>query len=423
MYHDQHVRSDVASTGKSPFFSNRRVKWLFLLPVLLLGIVLLVWRAWLGPVVPAYQVVKKPLVQYVVATGRVVSESRVEIGSEITAVAIDRPVREGDHVSAGQVVLRFRADELLARRQEALAALAQLEEVRRPRAMAQLKQAEEQLSQARRELERRRVLVASKATPREDMERAEQALAVAMAAAEQARVDVASLAPGQSEEALILARLNAAEAALDRSVIRTGFSGTILRHDVEPGDLVQPGKVLFEIARDDDIEVLVPVDERNLSLLRPGQDAVCITDAYPLQPFSAVVDRIAPTVDAQRGSVDVRLAITNVPDWLRDEQTVTASIETGRRDNALVLPNDVLFDRQGTYATVRRISQGTVQHVRVELGLRGDAMTEVIAGLDEGDWVAATDDLVDGARVRASAQTATGIDVPDIGRNEVPFKF
>ncbi|MBV6271718.1 efflux RND transporter periplasmic adaptor subunit [Alcaligenaceae bacterium CGII-47] len=402
---------------------KQKGKWAFAAVVLLMGIGLVAYRAWLGPVVPAYQLVNRPLVQYVVATGRVTSESRVQVGVEITGVVTDRPVREGEHVVRGQVLIRLRADELLARQREALASLAQLKDVRRPRAMADLRRAEAQLAQARREVKRRQALLASNATPREEKERAEQALAITLAAAEQARIDAASLGRGQSEEALIQARLDAAEAALSKTVLRAQFSGTVLTHNVEPGDLVQPGTVLLEIAHDDGVEILVPVDERNLGLLRIGQQAVCIADAYPLQQFAAVVHRIAPTVDAQRGTVDVRLAIKNLPDNLRDDLTVTATIETGRQPSALALPNDALFNRHGPQASVWRIYHGVAREARVSLGLQGGAMTEVTSGLQEGDWVSTSVDLAEGARVRIATQGSDTALVDAQTRNEVPIKF
>ncbi len=181
----------------------KKWKWLASAVVLLMGMGYFAYRAWQGPVVSAYQLVNRPLVQYVVATGRITSESRVQVGSEITGVVTERLVREGDHVVAGEVLIRLRADELLAKQQEAIAALAQLRDARRPRALADLKQAEAQLAQARREVKRRQVLLASNAMPREEKERADQALAIALAAAEQARVEVASLEAGESEDALI----------------------------------------------------------------------------------------------------------------------------------------------------------------------------------------------------------------------------
>lgn len=402
---------------------RQNVKWVIAIIVLLMGVGFVAYRVWLGPKVPAYQVINRPLVQYVVATGRVVSQSRVQVGSEITGVVTERPVREGDHVVAGQVLIRLRADELLARQREALASLNQLEAARRPRAMAGLKQAEAQLAQARREVKRREVLLAANATPREEKERAEQALAVALAAAEQARVEAASLAPGQSEEALIRSRLEAAEASLSKTVVRAEFPGTILTRNVEPGDLVQPNKVLLEIAQDDGVEVLVPIDERNLGLLRIGQQAVCIADAYPLQEFAAVVNRIAPTVDAQRGTVDVRLAIKDLPAYLRDDLTVTATIETARQQRALAVPNDALFKKHGTRASVWRIRHGVAKEVLVSLGLQGAAMTEVTSGLQEGDWISMSVDLVDGKRVRTVVLESVAARPNAATRKELPIKF
>ncbi|KAA0911516.1 efflux RND transporter periplasmic adaptor subunit [Pusillimonas sp. ANT_WB101] len=402
---------------------GQKRKWLVSAVVLLMGMGFFAYRAWQGPVVSAYQLVNRPLVQYVVATGRITSESRVQVGSEITGVVTERLVREGDHVVAGEVLIRLRADELLAKQQEAIAALAQLRDARRPRALADLKQAEAQLAQARREVKRRQVLLASNAMPREEKERADQALAIALAAAEQARVEVASLGAGESEDALIQARVDAAQAALSKTVLQAQFPGVILTRNVEPGDLVQPGRVLLEIARDDDVELLVPVDERNLGLLRLGQMAVCIADAYPLQEFHAVVHRIAPSVDAQRGTVDVHLSMEEIPDYLRDDLTVTATIETGRRQQALALPNDALFNKQGSQASVWRVRQGVAQQVQVSLGLQGGAMTEITSGLQDGDWVSTSVDLAEGQRVRLSAQKQGAAMSEAETSKELPIKF
>lgn len=403
---------------------GRTKKWVVAIAVvLLLGVGLLVYRYWQGPLVTSYQLVRQPLVQHVVATGRVVSTSRAQVGSEITSVVTDRLVREGDRVAAGDILIRLQADELFAKAQEARAAMAQLKELRRPQAQARLRQAEAELAQAQREVKRRQMLLAENATPREEKEKADQALVLALAAVEQARLEVESLKDGQSEVALMQARLDAAEAALSRSVLRAEFSGLVLTRHVEPGDLVQPGKVLLEIARDEGLEILVPVDERNLNVLKVGQPAICIADAYPYQQFQAEVQRIAPAVDPQRGTVDVRLTIDGVPDYLREDLTVTATVETGRRAGALVVPNDALFNRQGLQASVWRVRRGRVSEARVTLGLQGVAMTEVRAGLQEGDWVSAATDLTEGQRVRRSASLLAPAKASSERSREAPLKL
>lgn len=392
--------------------------------VLALGVML--YRQWRGPLLPGYRISAAPLVQNVVATGRVVSISRAQVGSEITGVVTERLVREGDKVAAGDVLLVLRADDLVARAREARAALAQLHQSRRPQAQARLRQAEAQLAQARREAERSQALLQIDAISREAKEQADQALASALASAEQARVDATALAAGQSEEAIFKERVAAAEAALSKTRVRSQFPGTVLTRSVEVGDLVQPGRVLFEIARADSTEILVPVDERNLGVLALGQRATCVPDAYPDRQFKAVISFIAPSIDPQRGTVDIRLRVEPLPEYLRDDLTITANIETGRRERALAVPNDALFDIRGDQASTFVVRQGKVRRADLTLGLRGLAATEVRAGLEEGDWVLASQDAREGQRVRVASRAAP---LPQAGRpspatrNETPMKF
>ena len=377
--------------------------WIVATAILSVGIALLLWRYWQGPVVSGYQVSRSTLVQNVVATGRVISNSRAQIGTEITGVVTERRVQEGDHVAPGDVLVVLRADALTAQLSEARAALTQLQQSQRPQSLAKLRQAESQLLQARREAERRSVLLKANAIPREDKEQADQALATALATAEQARLEAASLAPGQTEETILQERVAAAEAALSKTRIIAEFAGTVLTRNVEPGDLVQPGRVLFEVARANDTEILVPVDERNLAVLAIGQSAVCVPDAYPDRQFQARIRFIAPTIDPQRGTVDVRLSVDPVPDYLRPDLTITANIETGHSADALAVPNDALFDIRDNRARAWIVENGRVRQAEVTLGLRGLALTQVLTGIAPGDWVLNGADVQPGDRVRVTA--------------------
>src|SRR5690606_36278403 len=103
-----------------------------------------------GPALAAYQVEARPLVQTVVATGRVAAFSRAQVGSEVTGVVAERRVREGDDVQPGDVLAVLRADDLEAAVREAEAALATLQQSARPRAEAALREAEAALAQASR---------------------------------------------------------------------------------------------------------------------------------------------------------------------------------------------------------------------------------------------------------------------------------
>lgn len=405
-----------------------------------LGLVIILaisWQLWRGPLIPAYQVQTSPLTQLVVATGRVISTSRVQVGAEITGVVTERRVQEGDRVAPGDILLTLRSDEISAKVREAQAALDQLQNARRPQAQAALRQAESQLLQASREAQRRRDLFATQSISREIKEQSEHLENTARANTEQARLLVASLAEGGSEENILRERLMAAKAALEKTLVRSQVHGIILTRNVEPGDLVQPGRVLLEIARSGATEVLVPIDERNLSVLRLGQTAICLTDAYANQTFNARVSFIAPTVDPLRGTVDIRLTVDPVPDYLRQDMTVTVNIETGKRENAIAIPNDALYNQQGDTADIMLIKNNKIQHATVSLGLRGLVMTEVTSGIEAGDWVVATPDgkasssssLQNGKRVRLNAlplpttnsRSANGSESPN--SKATPVKF
>ena len=340
-----------------------------------------------GPALAGYKVAERPLVQTVVATGRVVAVSRAQIGSPVTGVVIERRVREGDRVQAGDVLAVLRADDMEAAVRDAEAALAQLQQSTRPQAQAALREAEARLTQATREAQRRRDLFQQQAIAREEMEQAIQAETTARANAEQARLTARSLLAGNPAEAAARARVASSKAQLAKTTIRAEVAGTVLTRNAEPGDLVQPGRILFEIAQTGDTEIQVPLDEKNLEVLAIGQTAMCIADAYPARPFPAKVGFIAPSVDPQRGTVDIRLTVTPVPSFLRQDMTVSVNVETGRRDKAIVVPNEALTAMDGNRAELWVVVDGRATKRTVQLGLRGLTQTEVTSGLHVGDWI------------------------------------
>ena len=316
-----------------------------------------------GPRLDAYQVAAQPLVQTVVATGRITTPSRTQVGSPLTAVVLERRVREGDRVRPGDVLAVLRADDLQAQVQQARAALQELRNTTRPQAVLEAQQAQRQWQQAQRELER------------------------------QAQAQLAQ-----------------AQAQLDKATIRAELAGTVLTRHAEPGDLVQPGQVLFELAPDGATEVLVALDEKNLHVLALGQKATCIADAYPTEPFAAQLDFLAPSIDPQRGTVDARLTVAPVPPFLRQDMTVSVNLHTAQRERALVVPNDALDLSDPARPQVWVVEQGRAARRALQLGLRGMAHTEVTAGLQAGDWVLADAPatLHSGQRVRVQARPQPG---------------
>ncbi len=351
--------------------------------------------------------------------------SRAQVGSQISGVVIERRVREGDRVTPGDVLVVLRADDLSASVREAEATLAQLQQSARPQAQATLRDAEARLAQAQRETQRRRTLLERHVIANETLEQAVQAETAARAAAEQARLTAGTLGSGAPGETVARERLAAARATLDKTFIRAQVAGTVLTRNAEPGDVVQPGKVLFEIAQRGDTEVLIPLDEKNLGVIALGQQAQCIADAYPERPFPAVVSFIAPSVDSQRGTVEVRMTVNPVPEYLRQDMTVSVNVETGRRERSLVVPNDALTDIAGGHAQVWKVADGKTRRTQVTLGLRGLVLSEITAGLKDGDWVLAGGDrdIAEGERVRVKQEQTPAVGSGSATRNEPPLRM
>lgn len=403
-----------------------RYKSLIIVVILILVASFAAYRWWQGPLLAGYEVESSRLVQTVVASGSVATVSRTQIGSEITGVVLKRFVQEGDRVSSGDVLLVLKSDEISAQVRQAEAELKELTTTKRPQAEVDLANAKVQLEQAQREAARRSntelgILSA------EEREKSIEAERLARNNLESARLKVASLAPDKVEETKLRERLAALQAQLAKTKIRAEVSGIILTRNVEPGDLVQPSQTLFTIALDGATEIRVPFDERNLPLLALQQKAAVIADAYPDQPFPAHINFIAPSIDAQRGTVDVRLTVDPVPDFLRQDMTVSVNVETNKRERTLVIPNDALSSISGNKAMVILVKDRKIQHHPITLGLRGLVMSEVVAELKEGDHVLtdAESVLKDGTRVRIEQTKRVLQSQADQtnSKNELPVKF
>lgn len=364
----------------------RSKKYLFF-AALIVGVVLwLLWRNLQGPIVSTYTVEQKPLVQTVVASGRLENVSRSEIGSQISGVVLERRVDEGQQVQAGDVLLVIQSDDLKAQVREAENAIRELRQVRYPQAQVDLKSAELQLQQATREAKRRQNTEPG-VLSLEEKEQAIEAERLARNALAAARLTAQSLAPGQVEERTLIERLNALKAQLAKTQVRAQVSGTILTRDVDVGDVVQPGQTLFSLAVDGPTQILVPLDEQNLPYLALGQSAQVIADAYPNQPFAAQVNFIAPRIDPERGTVDVKLAVNPVPEFLRQDMTVSVNIETAKRNQAMVIDNDALLNIRGQQAEVWVVRDQKLQRQAVKLGLKSTTQSEVLGGLKVGDQI------------------------------------
>jgi HlyD family secretion protein len=374
------------------------------------------WHRSQGPSVAVARATRAEVVQTIVAAGRVLAPARIAVGSVTLGAVRAVHVELGQRVVAGQLLVELDDRELQAQLLRARASVgsAQARRTSLSRltsrvATTEVDRAEAALAQARATVTRLERLRASDAISGVELENARTTLAQAEAAASAARTTATeqslSGAEGRSLAAGVdLARADVAtvEARIAQMRIVAPADGVVLRRAVEPGDVAQPGVTLLELATVGDTTIRIDPDESTLSLLREGLPAIASAEAFAAERFEAVVASIAPSIDADRGTVDVRLRVPSPPAYLRTDMTVSVEIEAARRADALTVSADAVRDVGTAAPWVLRVEGERVARRDVRLGLRGRDVVEIVEGLDEGDRVVPTTEagVEPGMRIR-----------------------
>jgi HlyD family secretion protein len=392
---------EVAMAG-----SRRRREWFIgFLGTIALIVILAIGGSLRGPRVPAVTVERKPLVQRVVATGRVLVQNRIRLGTMAAGIVSCVNVDKGDRVKAGDLLVELRDDEARAAVDQARARLAQVRDVEARTADEDLVQAETALAQAERQFRRADALIKDGGISTEEFDSARESRDSARSRRDSAVARARSKRNGGSDERSAAAALSQAEARLAYTKITASADGMVLSRDVEPGDVVQAGQALIVVAKDGPTYLSLQPEEKNLAYLSVGQEAIASADAFADRTFSARIDLIAPAVDPARGTVEVRLIVPDPPDYLRPDMTVSVDVATGRSENALVVPTDAVRDADGSRPWLYLARNGRAERREIVLGIRGQGVVEVRDGVAEGDRVIlATPRVRNGQRVRAFPQ-------------------
>jgi HlyD family secretion protein len=395
-------------------------KWFVLAVAVIMGV-----SGWqgakliLGPAVVADQVRRGSLIETVVASGHVETPYRIEIGSQITGTVEEVLVREGERVLKGQPLISLESRELKAAVVQAQGAVAQsearmrqLDELTLPSAREALTQAEANLLNAQQTFDRTDKLAKDGFATRVAVDDARKTLDVARAVKRAAEFQVYTASPGGSDHVMAQTQLNQARANLDTAESRLGYAtiaaprdGVLITRNVERGTVVQPGKALLVLAPTGEVQLVLQIDERNLGKIDLGQKAVASADAYPDRRFPAVVSYINPGIDITRASVEVKLTVSDPPDYLRQDMTVSVDIEVASKNDTLILPARSVHDALSGAPWVLILKDDRAAKRPVNLGLRGNAAVEILGRLSLGDVVIPQNSgVVTGQRIRAVLQ-------------------
>jgi HlyD family secretion protein len=220
-------------------------------------------------------------------------------------------------------------------------------------------------------------------------------------------------APLGADSRVALGALMQAQAQLTGANVRLGQTrigavqdGTVLSRAVEPGDIVQPGRTLLVLAIDGEAQIVFQPDERNLAHMALGQKARASADAFPQDVFDGEVDYIAPSVDPQRGTVEVRLKVALPPKFLKPDMTISVDLTVAAKKDALVVPAETMHGLTSPKPWVLAVEGGRAVRKDVTLGIRGEGAVEVLAGVEVGAELIVPDGqaVLPGQRVRAVAK-------------------
>ncbi len=369
---------------------------------------------------------------------------RAALSADTPGRIVELNVTEGSRVKKGDLVARLYADEYAAalRRAEAelVAARVQVQ-----RADAGIGQAEAELLQASKTKEAADELIAeaeaNAALAQEDFARAKdlvergisaksafdaakasldataaqvrtaqarQRAAVAAVAMAQARLSTARV-DRDAAETDVLSRSAArdeAAATLAKTEVRAPFDGLVVLKDAEVGEVVSPNSQGGSNARGsvctlvdlDSLEVQAEVDEANLTAVELGAPAAIFLDAYPEHRYDGRVDRIWPTANRQKGTVEVRIRFLARDDRLRPEMSARVVFERGGAADeitaraaaaaapAILVPDTAVVQidgRDGAFVVERDV----VRFVDLELGDRAGGRVTVRRGLQAGQRI------------------------------------
>jgi HlyD family secretion protein len=323
---------------------------------------------------------------------------RARLAPAIGGQIAELPVHEGDRVRAGQVLLEMWNEDLRA---ELL-----LVKQDRVAAKARAKESCLRAEVAEREAHRINKLLQKKLASEDDADRANgqaQALrAACVAANETAKVNDA--------------KVKSVQVALDRTILRAPFDGTVAEVNGEIGEFVTPSPVgiptlpAVDLIDNSCIYVAAPIDEVDAPAIKLGMPARITLDAFKDHHFPGKVRRIAPyvlDVEKQARTVDIEVDFAHqigeqslLPGYSADVEVILAV-----KENTLRIPTEALMENQYVYVVTG--ADNIVEKRQISTGISNWVYTQVLKGLDAGDVVITSvnvEGLIEGAMVSTKSR-------------------
>jgi RND family efflux transporter MFP subunit len=294
--------------------------------------------------------------------GYVVTGDRyISIGVRVPGRIDSYAIQEGDLVHKGDVLVRLDDRDYRASLKKAEAGL----ELAKANLILKQKQAKRM-----RELYERGLIAA------QNLDIAENELAVMRAEVGRAEAEVAS------------ALVN-----LDYTKLTAPTDGIVLAKLKEVGEIAVPGGFagagdLVRLANLNDLRAEVDINEVDFRRVRMGQQVEVVPDAYPDRKYPAQVIKIYPQANRQKGTLKVEVKLAKTDEYLRPDMSVRinflAEAPTTENTPRVVIPRAALHG-DNTQTFVWTVKNGKVQQVAIRAGEDFGDSIHILSGLEGGE--------------------------------------
>lgn len=354
---------------------GRWKRWLYLFWLLVPVILYAVYHYAVGEVKPAVKVkiarvqmaVGSKAYAELVATGYVVAQINADVSSKATGRLRRLNVEEGDKISAGGIIAELENEDIRAALDLAI---------------ANLKGAQADSMEAALNFARQDKLL-------KDGHISSEIYDAALAANKKAVANVEAMK----------ANVKAAEVALENTIIRAPFDGTVLSKHADLGEMVAPfagatsskGAVVT-LADMQSLEVEADVSESNINKVTIGQPCEIVLDAYPDARFAGHVKKIVPTADRTRATVMTKVTFDTLDGRVLPEMSARVSFlpsgyVTGiMNQSTKVIPRSALTSRNDR-RIVFRVINGLALETPIQAGRQLGDEVEILSGLEMGEEV------------------------------------
>jgi len=331
------------------------------------------------------------------ATGYVVPERKAALSSKATGRLEWLGVLEGSRVKSGEIVARLESRDVQAALDQAAAQVNV--------ARANLEQGQAELRDAEANYRRSTELLAKKF------------ISNAQHDADTARLNKARAAIASLKAAIVSADANrqAAEVAVEQTVIRAPFDAIVLTKNADVGDNITPFSsavgakgAVVTVADMDTLEVEADVAESSIAKIQVGQPCEVQLDALPEMRLAATVSRVVPTVDRSKATVLVKVRFVDkdprvLPDMSAKVAFLARAPAADEKKAVPAVQPAAIVERDGKKVAFV-LKDDRLHAVEVSTGRKIGDLVEVQQGLQPGERVVLNpgDKLKDGVPATAA---------------------